>query len=219
MQSNTLATHQALCTRYLSAWATACYHPPRCTTASISPNLPTKHTSVLHLPPLSTLDIPWAPPRWTNIHISRPENTGAESNAASHRLPTKDRVSETCSSLMAPNLSPVPVTLKLEDNEDADGERRSTMGGKGWVWKKFCSHMSLVIFSKKGPVLFLLGLSLFSVWKSYIFAFHLFYSMATSVGILGETVSLISSFVIFWFLLFFFHWLVSWGHVVDENVV
>lgn len=57
--------------------------------------------------------------------------------------------------------------------------------------------MNLVLFSKKGPVLFLLGFSIFSIWKSCFFAFNFFYSMVTSVDILGETGKFISSFVIF----------------------
>lgn len=67
--------------------------------------------------------------------------------------------------------------------------------------------MSLVFFflkKKKGPVLFLLGFTTLSIWKSYglVFLFfsppfNFFYSMVTSVGILGETGKFISSFVIF----------------------
>jgi len=74
-QSSTVATHRASSTRSRSAWATACCLRPPCTTASTRPSLPTRPTSALRLPPLSTLDTRWAPPRSTSTLTSR-EDTG-----------------------------------------------------------------------------------------------------------------------------------------------
>lgn len=66
----------------------------------------------------------------------------------------------------------------------------------------FAYEFGFLFFKKKkGPVLFLLGFTTLSIWKSYglVFSppFNFFYSMVTSVGILGETGKFISSFVIF----------------------
>lgn len=65
------AIHQASSIRSQSAWAIVCCHHPPCITVSTRPSLPTRPTSAPRLPPPSTLDTRWAPPKSTSTLTSR----------------------------------------------------------------------------------------------------------------------------------------------------
>lgn len=71
MRSSMEAIRQASSIKSQSAWATVCCHRPPCITVSTRPSLPTRPTSAPHLPPLSTLDTHWAPPKSTSTLTSR----------------------------------------------------------------------------------------------------------------------------------------------------